>query len=141
MITIYFSQDMVENDPQEIEQKRLVDKTITSDKNEKMLKVKSHPDYSSEEGRYNRGNDFSPVAVAKTIQKFQRDIIITHSCGAMWSDNVLIVMDAQQTVAVCQTAPISIVIATHMESEYHSTISRRVLRSYAQTHGSTLINC
>jgi tetrahydromethanopterin S-methyltransferase subunit A len=29
-----------------------------------MLKVKPHPDYPPEEGRYIRGNDFSPVAVA-----------------------------------------------------------------------------
>ena len=29
-----------------------------------MLKVKPHPDYPCEEGRYLRGNDFSPVAVA-----------------------------------------------------------------------------
>ena len=29
-----------------------------------MLKVKPHPDYPPEEGRYIRGNDASPVAVA-----------------------------------------------------------------------------
>ena len=29
-----------------------------------MLKVQPHPDYPTEEGRYLRGNDFSPVAVA-----------------------------------------------------------------------------
>lgn len=29
-----------------------------------MLKVNPHPDYPAEEGRYLRGNDFSPVAVA-----------------------------------------------------------------------------
>ena len=29
-----------------------------------MLKVNPHPDYPPEEGRYIRGNDFSPVAVA-----------------------------------------------------------------------------
>jgi len=28
-----------------------------------MLKVNPHPDYPLEEGRYVRGNDFSPVAV------------------------------------------------------------------------------
>ena len=28
-----------------------------------MLKVKPHPDYPPEEGRYLRGNDFSPAAV------------------------------------------------------------------------------
>ena len=31
---------------------------------ENMLKVKTHPDYPQEEGRYIRGNDASPVAVA-----------------------------------------------------------------------------
>lgn len=29
-----------------------------------MLKIKPHPDYPPEEGRYIRGNDASPVAVA-----------------------------------------------------------------------------
>ena len=29
-----------------------------------MLKVNPHPDYPPEEGRYVRGNDFSPEAVA-----------------------------------------------------------------------------
>jgi len=29
-----------------------------------MLKVDPHPDYPQEDGRYLRGNDFSPVAVA-----------------------------------------------------------------------------
>ena len=29
-----------------------------------MLKVSPHPEYPPEEGRYIRGNDFSPVAVA-----------------------------------------------------------------------------
>ena len=29
-----------------------------------MLKVKTHPNYPPEEGRYIRGNDASPVAVA-----------------------------------------------------------------------------
>ena len=29
-----------------------------------MLKVKPHPDYPPEEGRFLRGNDYSPVAVA-----------------------------------------------------------------------------
>jgi tetrahydromethanopterin S-methyltransferase subunit A len=32
-----------------------------------MLKVKPHPDYPPEEGRYVRGNDFSPVAVAVVL--------------------------------------------------------------------------
>jgi CheY-like chemotaxis protein len=73
--------------------------------------------------------------VADIIEKIQPDIIITHSCGAMWGNNVLIVMDAVQTLEVCQTAPDSIVIATHMDALDHATVSRETLREYAAAHG------
>ncbi len=43
-----------------------------------MLKVSPHPDYPPEEGRYLRGNDFSPVAVAVILnceaEKIPREI-------------------------------------------------------------------
>lgn len=73
--------------------------------------------------------------VADVIDHFQPDIIITHSCGAVWGDNVLIVMDAAQTVAVCRAAQDSIVIATHMDSVDHATVSRDELRTYADANG------
>ncbi|NIM04079.1 MAG: hypothetical protein GTN65_00280, partial [Armatimonadetes bacterium] len=34
-----------------------------------MLKVNPHPDYPPEEGRYVRGNDHSPVAVAIILNR------------------------------------------------------------------------
>lgn len=34
-----------------------------------MLKVNPHPDYPPEEGRYIRGNDFSPVAIAIILNR------------------------------------------------------------------------
>ena len=74
-------------------------------------------------------------AIAETIQRTQPDVIITHSCGAMWGDHVLIVMDAAQTVAVCRAAPNSTVIATHMEALDHATITREALRRYAGAQG------
>lgn len=46
-----------------------------------------------------------------------------------------IVMDAPQTVAVCRAAPKSIVIATHMDSLDHATVSRAALRRYANEQG------
>lgn len=73
--------------------------------------------------------------VAEVINDVEPDIIITHSCGAIWGDQVLIVMDAAQTVAVCRAAPNSIVIATHMESIDHATISRMALRKHADENG------
>ncbi len=74
-------------------------------------------------------------AVADVIDQIQPDIIITHSCGAVWGDNVLIVMDAAQTVAVCRAAPNSVVIATHMDSVDHATVSRHELRACADANG------
>ena len=73
--------------------------------------------------------------VARVIEQKKPDIIITHSCGAVWGDNVLIVMDAAQTMKVCRAAPNSIVIATHMDALDHATVSREMLREYAVTHG------
>jgi hypothetical protein len=44
-------------------------------------------------------------------------------------------MDAAQTVAVCRAAPRSKVIATHLDSLDHATISREALRAYAEANG------
>jgi len=74
-------------------------------------------------------------AVAGAISRFRPGVIVTHSCGAVWGENVLIVMDAAQTVAVCRAAPNSTVIATHMESVDHATVSRQALREYADAQG------
>jgi L-ascorbate metabolism protein UlaG (beta-lactamase superfamily) len=74
-------------------------------------------------------------SVAETIHRMQPEVIITHSCGAMWGDHVLIIMDAAQTVAVCRAAPLSTVIATHMEALDHATVSREALRAYAEAQG------
>jgi len=77
-------------------------------------------------------------AVAGVISRYQPDVVITHSCGAVWGQHVLIVMDAAQTVILCRAAPNSIVIATHMESLDHATISRQALRQYATANGIRL---
>jgi L-ascorbate metabolism protein UlaG (beta-lactamase superfamily) len=77
-------------------------------------------------------------AVAEIIDRVHPRVIITHSCGAVWGDQVLIVMDAAQTIAVCKSAPKSIVVATHMEALDHATVTRAELREYATNHGITL---
>lgn len=62
------------------------------------------------------------------------DVIVTHSCGALW-DDTLIVMDAEQTLDLCEAAPGATVIATHMEALDHATISRAALRAAAEARG------
>lgn len=44
-------------------------------------------------------------------------------------------MDAVQTTAVCRAAHNSVVIATHMDSVDHATVSRDALRAYAVADG------
>lgn len=74
--------------------------------------------------------------VRELIATKQPEIIITHSCGATWGNNrTKIVMDEIQTVAVCKMAPRSVVVATHMESLDHATVSRDMLRNYARKNG------
>ncbi|WP_271896613.1 MBL fold metallo-hydrolase [Candidatus Phyllobacterium onerii] len=72
--------------------------------------------------------------VRETIATSAPDIIITHSCGAEW-DDLLIVMDAEQTIEICRIAPEDTrIIATHMEALDHATVSRDDLQDYANAH-------
>lgn len=73
--------------------------------------------------------------VKQVIVDYQPDIIITHSSGAKFGDNDPIVMDAEQTIAVCQAAPQATVIAVHMEALDHGTVSRADLRAVAEAQG------
>ena len=73
--------------------------------------------------------------VARTIARFDPQVIVTHSCGAVWGQGVLIVMDAAQTLEVCRAAPRCTVIAVHMEALDHGTVSRRELRARAEAGG------
>ena len=70
-------------------------------------------------------------AVADTIAHHQPDVIITHSSGAKFGDSDPIVMDEAQTIAVCQAAPKAAVVAVHLESLDHGTVTRANLRTEA----------
>lgn len=74
--------------------------------------------------------------VVKTIAETAPDIIITHSCGAKW-DGDLIVMDAEQTIATCELAKNSVIVATHMEALDHATTTRADLRQAAAAKNIT----
>ena len=74
-------------------------------------------------------------AVAQVIKEIRPEVVLTHSCGAVWGKQVLIVMDAIQTVEVCRAAPRSKVVAIHMEALDHATVTRAALRQYADEQG------
>lgn len=73
--------------------------------------------------------------VAETIAAVRPDVTITHSCGARWNGDP-IVMDAAETLAVCRLAPAGgVVVATHMEALDHATVDRAALRDAAVAGG------
>ncbi|MBU2628115.1 MAG: MBL fold metallo-hydrolase, partial [Proteobacteria bacterium] len=73
--------------------------------------------------------------IEKIITTVKPDIILTHSCGAVLQDSGPIVMDAEQTIAVCKLAPFATVIATHIDALDHGTVSRNDLRDHALKNG------
>lgn len=73
--------------------------------------------------------------IKKFIKEEQPRIILTHSCGAVWGEGVLILMDDEQTVEVCRLTPDSTVVAIHMEAVDHATVSRHQLRKKGQAQG------
>lgn len=85
---------------------------------------------------YWAGDTIWYTEIAQIIERVQPDVIITHSCGAVWGDDpILIVMDDQQTVEVCKAQPSAKVVAVHMETLDHSTITRAQLRETANSAG------
>ena len=69
--------------------------------------------------------------VKNTIEKFQPDIIITHSGGAILPGFETIIMDAEQTLTTLDASPEAVVVAIHLEALDHCNVSREMLRQMA----------
>ena len=90
---------------------------------------------TGEPSLYVAGDTVWYADVQAAIDQHQPDVIVTHSGGALWGDNELIIMDAEQTVAVCRYAQNSTVLAIHLEALDHCLTSRADLREYARNAG------
>ncbi len=73
--------------------------------------------------------------VAEAIKMHKPDIIISHSGGATLPGFAPIIMDAEQTLTTLGAAPNAVVVAVHMESLDHCTVSRTMLRQIANSAG------
>ena len=65
--------------------------------------------------------------VRAVIERFQPDVIVVNACDARWKHGRLI-MNAEDVVMTCASAPDSLVIASHMEAVSHAHLSRKRLR-------------
>lgn len=73
--------------------------------------------------------------VAKTLEQFEPDIIITHSGGATIPGFKPILMDAEQTIKILKEASEATVIAIHMEALDHCKTTKKILQAKAQSAG------
>ncbi|NCB41995.1 MAG: MBL fold metallo-hydrolase [Clostridia bacterium] len=73
--------------------------------------------------------------VQKVLNEKNPDIVITHSSGAVWGDNVKILMDEKETIEICKILPQSKVVAVHLNSYDHGTVFRDTLRNFAEENG------
>ena len=62
-------------------------------------------------------------------------VVFVRFPSSLVGDGEPIVMDGEQTVAVCLAAPKATVVAIHMESLDHGTVSRKALRALAESNG------
>jgi L-ascorbate metabolism protein UlaG (beta-lactamase superfamily) len=81
------------------------------------------------------GDSISCDPVEQVVMVFQPDVIVTHSGGAKFPDSDPIIMDAEQTVAVCKAAPGAVIVAVHLEALDHCPVTRVDLRSTAEKAG------
>ncbi|MBF0547676.1 MAG: MBL fold metallo-hydrolase [Candidatus Riflebacteria bacterium] len=73
--------------------------------------------------------------VKNAIDMYKPDIIITHSGGATIPKYEPIIMDIEQTLATVKSAPKAVIVAIHMESLDHCTVTRNMLRQSADKEG------
>ena len=84
---------------------------------------------------YWAGDTILSGTVDRVIETFDPDIIITHSCGAKFPDSDPIIMDAKQTIDLSKKTQKATVIAVHMESLDHASVTRSGLRAAAEDAG------
>ena len=74
-------------------------------------------------------------AVATNLERFRPEVTVLNCCGATLATRGRIIMDEEDVLAVCQAAPWTRVVATHMEAVNHGNVSRAYLRTFCDRLG------
>ncbi|WP_196888639.1 MBL fold metallo-hydrolase [Aureivirga sp. CE67] len=77
--------------------------------------------------------------VEGTVEKFNPDIIVTNSGGAVFMGEYKILMDEEATVKVAKKAPNAKIITVHMESLDHCMTTRDMMRNKAKEENVEII--
>ncbi len=94
--------------------------------------VFKHPE---EKTFYIAGDTIWCQAVEDNLKKYHPDIIVLNSCDAKVIGDESIIMGKQDVYEVYKAAPDATIIASHMESVNHATLSRKELREFLSEKG------
>ncbi|SEQ50714.1 MBL fold metallo-hydrolase [Nitrosomonas ureae] len=94
--------------------------------------VFKHPD---EKTFYIAGDTVWCQAVEDSLKKYRPDVVVLNSCDAQVIGNESIIMGKQDVYEVYKAAPDATIIASHMESVNHATLSRKELREFLSEKG------
>ena len=75
------------------------------------------------------------AGVAANLERFHPAVTVLNCCGATMASRGRIIMDEEDVLAVCQAAPWTCVVASHMEAVNHGNVSRSYLRTFVDRLG------
>jgi len=76
------------------------------------------------------GDSIWCAPVQDAVDRFSPDVVVAHTCGATWRGLGPLVMDAAHVEALLRHDPGCTVIATHLDTVDHATVSRADLAQH-----------
>ena len=73
--------------------------------------------------------------VARTMEKLNPDVVVLNCCAAQLKTYGRLIMDAADVESVCRAAPNATVIASHMDTVAHASLTRKTLKDALQRRG------
>ena len=84
---------------------------------------------------YIAGDTVWCAEVEQSLKKYHPEVVVLNSCDAQVIGNESIIMGKQDVYKVYKAAPDATIIASHMESVNHATLSRKELREFLSEKG------
>ncbi len=73
--------------------------------------------------------------VAKTMAELKPDVVILNACAAQLKTYGRLIMDDADVESVCRAAPNATVIASHMDTVAHASLTRKTLKAALERRG------
>ena len=73
--------------------------------------------------------------VAETMAELKPDVVILNACAAQLKTYGRLIMDDADVESVCRAAPNATVIASHMDTVAHATLTRKTLKAALERRG------